>query len=344
MKIRQQAMKALWPFFSMILIFCGADRAAWTQQIGVTYSAAAQTESALKNLSPASQAVVERLSHLDTLPIGDLKYFAGDVPNGASPDLKDSSWQTIQIPFTASSDEVWLRKWVEIPKTFQGYDPTGAKLWLQEPSRGDVVVYSNGQRLARGEDMEPIVLLNSMKPGDKFLLAIRLGKTKEPKRLRRMAFQIDFAPDRPNPDVLHSEFVSAALLVPSLASGNESARNDLEQAIQTVDLKALDSGNAQAFDESLRKAKSKLEPIKPMLQKATFHLTGNSHIDAAWLWPWTETVDVVKRTFGTALQLMNEYPNYTYTQSAAQYNEWMADKYPDMNDGSSSGSKKGDGR
>ena len=59
--------------------------------------------------------------------------------------------------------------------------------------------------------------------------------------------------------------------------------------------------------------------------------TGNSHIDAAWLWPWTETVDVVKRTFGTALQLMYEYPRYTFTQSAAQYNEWLADKYPDMN-------------
>jgi alpha-mannosidase len=42
-------------------------------------------------------------------------------------------------------------------------------------------------------------------------------------------------------------------------------------------------------------------------------------------------VDVVKRTFGTALQLMYEYPEYTYTQSAAQYNEWMAQKYPDMN-------------
>ena len=42
-------------------------------------------------------------------------------------------------------------------------------------------------------------------------------------------------------------------------------------------------------------------------------------------------MDVVKRTFGTALQLMYEYPQYTYTQSAAAYNEWMADKYPDMN-------------
>ena len=28
---------------------------------------------------------------------------------------------------------------------------------------------------------------------------------------------------------------------------------------------------------------------------------------------------------------MNEYPDYTFTQSAAQYSEWMADKYPDLN-------------
>jgi alpha-mannosidase len=40
----------------------------------------------------------------------------------------------------------------------------------------------------------------------------------------------------------------------------------------------------------------------------------------------------VHRTFGTAAQLLNEYPRYTYTQSAAQYNEWMAEKYPDLND------------
>src|ERR1035441_9504064 len=49
--------------------------------------------------------------------------------------------------------------------------------------------------------------------------------------------------------------------------------------------------------------------------------TGNAHIDAAWLWPWTETVDVVRHTFGTALQLMHEYPQYTFTQSAAAYNQ-----------------------
>ena len=29
---------------------------------------------------------------------------------------------------------------------------------------------------------------------------------------------------------------------------------------------------------------------------------------------------------------MNEYPDYTYTQSAAQYNAWVADNYPEMNE------------
>ena len=75
-----------------------------------------------------------------------------------------------------------------------------------------------------------------------------------------------------------------------------------------------------------------MQTLKPLLQQATLHLTGNSHIDAAWLWPRCETVDVVKRTFSTALQLMHEYPSYTYTQSAAQYNDWLADKYPAIND------------
>ena len=44
----------------------------------------------------------------------------------------------------------------------------------------------------------------------------------------------------------------------------------------------------------------------------------------------TETVDVVRRTFTSALQLLDEYPNSVYTQSAAQYSEWMEQKYPPL--------------
>lgn len=314
-------------FFTIVLIASCATGTA--QRIGVTYSSSTQTEDALKRLSPAARAVIDRLSHLGTLPLGDVRYHAGDLSDGASVNLDDSSWQAIQMPFTASADPIWLRKWVEVPKTIDGYDPTGASIWIQETNRAGLAVFCNGQRIARGEDMEPFVLFRSAKPGDKLLLAIRLDKTSTPKRLRGMQLHIDFAPSRPDPRVLYSEFVSAAVLAPSL---DADSLPSLEQAIGTVDLKALDRGDRDAFDLSLQRAKSNLEPVGKVLSEATFHLTGNSHIDAAWLWPWTETVDVVHRTFDTAAQLMDEYPSYTYTQSSAQYNEWIADKYPGLNE------------
>ncbi len=260
--------------------------------------------------------------------MGDLRYYAGNLPNGGAVDLDDSSWQTIQVPFAASADAIWLRKWIEVPKTLDGYDLTGAKIWLVQPSSGGLSVFMNGKPVARGVDMEPIVLFNSAKPGDRLLFAIHLDKTTAPKRLRRMELRIDFAPGRPNPQVLHEEFLSAAILIPSLAPDKVSA---VDQVIASVDLKALDAGNQEAFDASLNKAKTGLAPMAQILQGATYLETGNSHIDAAWTWPWTETVDVVRHTFDTATQLMNEYPTYTYTQSAAQYNVWIADKYPNIN-------------
>jgi len=162
-------------------------------------------------------------------------------------------------------------------------------------------------------------------------VAVKLLHTVDEKEFRGATLRVEFPENRPNPEDLRQEFLSAALLIPSLAPNDPSQLETLNSAIGAVDLKALDAHDQGKFDASLKSSLEKLQALKPLLEQATFHLTGNSHIDAAWLWPWTETVDVVKRTFGTALQLMYEYPNYTYTQSAAAYNEWMAEKYPDMN-------------
>ncbi|MGA8529047.1 MAG: alpha-mannosidase, partial [Acidobacteriaceae bacterium] len=302
------------------------------QQIGKTYSAEAQTAAALQNLSPQAQAVMAALPSLGTIPTGAFRYHAGEVANGGSLDLDDFSWQTVQLPFTASADEIWLRQWVQVPRSLNGYDPTGAKIWLEEPGRGNVAVYRNGERIAAGPDMEPLVLFDSARPGDKVLLAIHLDRTDAEKHLRAVRLRLDFPASRPNPEDLHSELLTAALLIPSLAPGDSTAKGELEQAIRSVDLNALHAGDQAGFDASLRQAQAKLGALDGILRQANFHLTGNSHIDAAWLWPWTETVDVVHRTFGTAAQLMDEYPTYTFTQSAAQYNVWMADKYPSLND------------
>jgi alpha-mannosidase len=282
-----------------------------------------------------ARAVLDRLTSLRELPDGVWKMHPGDLAHAEAIDADESGWQTIKPGSRAPMDAVWFRQTVQVPETLNGYDLTGARIWFQfhAGANGPMpeIIYFNGRRVALGDDLEPIVLFDGAKPGEKAVIAVKLLHTVDEKGFMGASYKIDFPESRPNPEDLREEFLSAALLVPSLASNDASQMSTLTTAIGAVDLKALDAHDQAKFDTSLKSAHEKLESLLPLEQKATFHLTGNSHIDAAWLWPWTETVDVVKRTFGTALQLMYEYPQYTYTQSAAQYNEWMAQKYPDMN-------------
>ena len=305
----------------------------------VTTSAAAQdAETAAKiaeKLPQESQAVIDRLSKLRELPDGQWKMHNGDLAHGEAAAVDDSGWQRIAPHSKAPNEAAWFRQTYEVPQTLSGYDLTAARIWFQfhAGANGPMpeILYFNGRRVAMGDDLEPIVLFDSAKPGEKVVVAVKLLHTVDEKTFMGATLKIDFPESRPNPEDLREEFLSATLLVPSLAPGDATQMNTLNGAIDAVDLKALDAHDQAKFDASLKESHSKLEALMPLMNQAHYHLTGNSHIDAAWLWPWTETVDVVKRTFGTALQLMYEYPHYTYTQSAAAYNEWMAQKYPDMN-------------
>jgi alpha-mannosidase len=287
-------------------------------------------------LPAQAQTVMTRLFTLSELPDGQWKMHSGDLAHGETVGLNETDWQAIATESKAPNDALWFRQTITVPPTLNGYDLTGSRIWFQFHANANgpmpQILYFNGRRVAMGDDLEPIVLLDDAKPGDKVVVAVKLLHTVDEKTFRGATMRIEFPASRPNPAALRTEFFSAALLVPSLAPGDTSKMATLGDAIAAVDLKALDAHDQSGFDASLKAAQGKLEALRPLLQSATFHLTGNSHIDAAWLWPWTETVDVVKRTFGTALQLMYEYPNYTYTQSAAAYNEWMAQKYPDLND------------
>ena len=293
-------------------------------------------------LTSQEESTIERLESLDVLPSAQWRYHQGDVPHGEQPSLDDSSWQQVEAHgdrnhrLTAPKEAVWFRREIEVPQTLNGYDLTGARVWFRfrANANGPVpeIIYFNGRRVALGDDLEPIVLFDDAKPGEKVLIAVKLLPTVDEKRIAGVDLNLEFPTNRPNPSDLRTEFLTAALLIPSISKDVSADEATLAKAIGDVDVAALDKKDQEKFDASLKQAQQSLEPLKPTLQQADMHLTGNSHIDAAWLWPWTETVDVVKRTFGTAAQLMNEYPTYTYTQSAAQYNQWMADKYPELND------------
>jgi alpha-mannosidase len=64
--------------------------------------------------------------------------------------------------------------------------------------------------------------------------------------------------------------------------------------------------------------------------KFRFHMIGQAHIDPVWLWPWSEGISVVHSTFRSALDRMNETPDFCFTASSAQFYQWVSENDPSM--------------
>jgi alpha-mannosidase len=56
--------------------------------------------------------------------------------------------------------------------------------------------------------------------------------------------------------------------------------------------------------------------------------TGHAHIDVAWLWTLGQTRRKAGRTFHTVMRLMEQFPNYHFTQSQPQVYDYVRQDYP----------------
>ena len=175
------------------------------------------TDDAVKSLSPASQDAIHQLATLSELPAAQWRFHRGDVAHGEAPDLDDSSWTLVERGSGDDIDAVWYRRMIEVPKTLNGYDLTGSRIWFQFNAYANgpmpEIIYYNGRRVALGEDLEPIVLFDRAQPGDKILVAVKLLHTVDKKRFAGAELHIDFNPSRPNPATVLNEILSIAEIV-----------------------------------------------------------------------------------------------------------------------------------
>jgi len=65
-------------------------------------------------------------------------------------------------------------------------------------------------------------------------------------------------------------------------------------------------------------------------RRKVLHIIGHSHVDAAWLWPWRDSSNLVLTTFRSALDRMNETPGFCYTHSSSQHYRWVENADPGM--------------
>ena len=85
--------------------------------------------------------------------------------------------------------------------------------------------------------------------------------------------------------------------------------------------------------QTVRAARKRIRPLLECTNGSTaprLYCFGHSHIDIAWLWPLAETERKCARTFGTALALMEQYPEYKFLQSQAYLYATTKRLYPEL--------------
>jgi alpha-mannosidase len=294
-----------------------------------------------------SKTTLDRLQSLLRQGEGEWRSHA-DVPHPDDPGLSDSDWSTFTVKNVSGpggghpSEEHWtgarvFRRWVQIPEKVNGYATQGSRVLLDlrfgSPGSLMITVFSNGGILYRGDDdnILPVLLSENAQPGQRFLVAARVvaGDDVESEFFHSELI-VEPPHTRPDPGLLRMEILAARPLIAAYEDGKAQREQELDAAVNAVDFSPLERGDQAGFDVSLKAAHAKLEVLKPWLQRFTIRAVGNSHIDMAWLWPWTETVEVVRNTFRSVLDLMREYPDFKFTMSSARTFEWMQEKYPDL--------------
>ena len=287
--------------------------------------------------------MLDRLQSITAIPLADWRSHAADLAHGEEPALDTSSWPEVALNQEWRPASRWLRASFEVPAQVHGYGVQGERLKLDlqidTSAALAITIFSNGNMISRHDqdNQVPITLSENAQPGQKFVIAVRMLDTGgvsccgDPNsKLVRAQVLVQPPASRPDPSITRLEILSTELLVAAYPDGKAERQQTLDAAVKAIDFAALDHGDQQAFDASLRAAQGKLDALRPYLQQFQVNLVGNSHIDMAWLWPETETVEVVRNTFGTALELMREYPDFKFTASTAQAYTWIEEKYPAM--------------
>ncbi|MBO7405545.1 MAG: alpha-mannosidase, partial [Clostridia bacterium] len=82
---------------------------------------------------------------------------------------------------------------------------------------------------------------------------------------------------------------------------------------------------AEAVEQSLA-------DLSPAAKALKVYCIAHAHIDMNWMWGYHETASVTVDTFRTMLDLMKEYPEFTFAQSQASTYKIVEDFAPEMLD------------
>ena len=270
----------------------------------------------------------------------------------------DISWNTVQRGdiWGEPWKNLWLKGQFSVPDDFQG-----EKLYLQADTGAvEVLLITDGQYKGlfnieteegvRGHHHTRLIITNPV-PGSEHSIALEcyaghpcvgthpfdareVGFNK-PATYRRTFNFVRLCEKRQNV----SDFVTELNILLQIAemTGSDSFRGagiyrTLQYVFKIIPQQPSDYSVAEV-DDFISKAREIMKPLLQMRNGGSapkVGIIGHSHLDTAWLWTMKETVRKVARTFSNTLNLMDEYPEYMFFQSAPYHMELIKNEYPSV--------------
>jgi len=111
----------------------------------------------------------------------------------------------------------------------------------------------------------------------------------------------------------------------------------LQDLNQSVVRESVEGFDVDVFNKRTEDLVNEIQKARKILSKASetakefkVHLIGHAHIDMNWLWPWKNTVDTVRNTFSTMVNLMERHPDLHFSQSQAVTYRVAEEQFPEL--------------
>ncbi len=291
--------------------------------------------------------LIEPLVYRRTSALAPFRYMTLEKPEDVPPvgtDVDDSQWEKLypETYWAGWLTNFILRNDIQIPSDWDASMPVAIRFRLgvsDDFSHPEALTYIDGKPFAAADRHHYEILLpDSLRDGQSHLIALHGwtglgGWTNKQPNTRLFANTSALVQiDQPTRD-----FIAVARVTLGMANQVAETQPQHARLLTLVDeaFKLLDIrepfGDAfyASVPEATRYLRDGLKTIgEPM--DVDIYATGHAHIDVVWLWTLGQVRRKAGRTFHTVMRLMEQFPDYKFTQSQPQLYDFVREDYPEL--------------
>jgi len=282
---------------------------------------------------------IEQSIYAKAAPITHYRVQAGKAAGYEAVDFDDSGWRDFTTDeFWGGYDGYqWFRTMLKIPADFAGR-PVAFVLKTEHEDgvsslrTAEYTAYVDGE-LNQGLDAfhQELILTDNAGGGERYSIALMgFSGLTEPKSLTTTKI---VAIDPATREYYYN--LRCALECTEVIDQNAAEYYDVirivNNSMKLVDFRDFMSGeyyaSIAAANDYLRQ---NLYEAMSSTSGVVVDAIGHAHIDVAWLWQLSHTVEKCGRTFATADKFMDAYPDYKFIQSQPQLYAYTKEAYPEL--------------